>query len=145
METSHTLEQRRAIGLGGIGESALAEKNETSSSLNGIILKTQTHRKRHTGAPKFYACKQCGHVSKTKESKWNHARTHIPKHKQLTCTMCPFVTDLRHHLQYHITSHTQFKAFKCSECEYPCATKAMLVSHMKYMFQRIFMRIPCAI
>ena len=130
-KTSHTCEQHQAIG---IQKFLLAEKVKIASSLKSSGPKTQTHRERHTGAPKFYACKQCGHVSRTKEEKWYHARTHIPKQKQLTCTMCPFVTDVKHHLQYHITSHTQFKAFKCTECEYTCATKSMVTSHMKYIF-----------
>lgn len=48
--------------------------------------------------PKTYKCKQCCHVSTSKEEQWAHARTHIPVEKQLGCTRCGFVTEYKHHL-----------------------------------------------
>ena len=46
-----------------------------------------------------------------------------------------FVTNLKHHLQYHIKTHSQIKPFKCGKCEYACANNSMLNSHMKYVFK----------
>lgn len=48
--------------------------------------------------PKTYKCKQCNHISTTKDEQWAHARTHIPVEKQLGCTRCGFVTEYKHHL-----------------------------------------------
>lgn len=48
--------------------------------------------------PKTYKCKQCSHISTSKEEQWAHARTHIPVEKQLGCTRCGFVTEYKHHL-----------------------------------------------
>lgn len=48
--------------------------------------------------PKTYKCKQCSHISTSKEEQWTHARTHIPIEKQLGCTRCGFVTEYKHHL-----------------------------------------------
>lgn len=48
--------------------------------------------------PKTYKCKQCCHISTSKEEQWAHARTHIPVEKQLGCTRCGFVTEYKHHL-----------------------------------------------
>ena len=46
-----------------------------------------------------------------------------------------FVTNLKHHLQYHIKTHSQIKPFKCGKCKYACANNSMLNSHMKYVFK----------
>ncbi|KAH7670023.1 Zinc fingerC2H2 type family protein, partial [Aphelenchoides avenae] len=56
-------------------------------------------------APKQYICKQCQHVSMTKEENWRHARTHIPPEKQLICNLCEFATEYKHHLEFHIRNH----------------------------------------
>ena len=126
------LEQRRAIG---IEENLSAEKGP---ALNDIGPKTQTHQKRpQDRAFKVYACKYCGHTSKTKEEKWKHARKHIPKAKQLSCNECSFVTSFKHHLQYHIMHHAQVKPFKCVKCKYACASSSALNSHMKSLLKFI--------
>ncbi|KAH7694575.1 zinc finger protein, partial [Aphelenchoides avenae] len=67
----------------------------------------------------------------TKEEQWRHARTHIPPEKQLTCELCEFVTEYKHHLEYHIRNHKGEKPFGCKECNYQCVNKSMLNSHMK--------------
>ena len=132
MKTSHTLEQRQAIG---IEEIILAGKNETGSPLNGVGPKSHTPQERpqnrHSGASKAYACKQCGYSSTSKEEKWAHARTH--KENQLACEQCAFVTRYKHHLQYHhISTHSRLKPFTCIKCNYACSSKSALNSHMKY-------------
>uniref|UniRef100_A0A914XQ69 C2H2-type domain-containing protein n=1 Tax=Plectus sambesii TaxID=2011161 RepID=A0A914XQ69_9BILA len=81
--------------------------------------------------PKTYRCKQCGHVSTSKEDSWSHARTHIPPEKQLGCPKCDFVTEYKHHLEYHLRNHFGSKPFQCKKCNYSCVNKSMLNSHMK--------------
>ncbi|VDK86692.1 unnamed protein product [Litomosoides sigmodontis] len=81
--------------------------------------------------PKTYKCKQCCHVSTSKEEQWAHARTHIPVEKQLGCTRCGFVTEYKHHLEYHLRNHMGSKPFHCKKCAYSCVNKSMLNSHMK--------------
>ncbi|VDM51029.1 unnamed protein product [Toxocara canis] len=83
------------------------------------------------GKPKTYKCKQCNHVSASKEEQWTHARTHIPVEKQLGCTRCGFVTEYKHHLEYHLRNHMGSKPFHCKKCAYSCVNKSMLNSHMK--------------
>lgn len=101
---------------------------------------------RRSGKPKQYKCKQCPHISRSKKEQWAHARLHIPKTKQLTCSLCDFVTEYKHHLEYHYRNHNGQKPFKCSTCAYSqwkitsffyknlivaCVNKSMLNSHMK--------------
>ncbi|KAL3990384.1 hypothetical protein ACH3XW_31540 [Acanthocheilonema viteae] len=81
--------------------------------------------------PKTYKCKQCCHISTSKEEQWAHARTHIPVEKQLGCTRCGFVTEYKHHLEYHLRNHMGSKPFHCKKCAYSCVNKSMLNSHMK--------------
>ncbi|KAK6113481.1 hypothetical protein QQG55_51800 [Brugia pahangi] len=81
--------------------------------------------------PKTYKCKQCSHISTSKEEQWAHARTHIPVEKQLGCTRCGFVTEYKHHLEYHLRNHMGSKPFHCKKCAYSCVNKSMLNSHMK--------------
>lgn len=51
--------------------------------------------------------------------------------KILNCQFCPFVTEYKHHLEYHLRNHMGSKPFKCSQCNYRCVNKSMLNSHMK--------------
>uniref|UniRef100_A0A5K3ENR1 C2H2-type domain-containing protein n=1 Tax=Mesocestoides corti TaxID=53468 RepID=A0A5K3ENR1_MESCO len=53
------------------------------------------------GKLKFQRCKQCDYVAETKTDYWLHQRLHIKADRQLECTHCPFVTEYRHHLEYH--------------------------------------------
>lgn len=62
---------------------------------------------------------------------WLHQRLHIKEERRLECTKCPFVTEYRHHLEYHIRNHLGSKPYKCSKCNYECVNKSMLNSHMK--------------
>lgn len=83
------------------------------------------------GKVKTFKCKQCEYVSITKGDFWEHARTHIKSEKLLTCPKCPFVTEYKHHLEYHLRNHFGSKPFKCNKCNYSCVNKSMLNSHMK--------------
>ena len=62
---------------------------------------------------------------------WDHARTHIKDDKILQCPKCPFVTEYKHHLEYHLRNHFGSKPFRCNKCNYACVNKSMLNSHMK--------------
>ncbi|KZS13999.1 putative Zinc-finger transcription factor hunchback [Daphnia magna] len=85
------------------------------------------------GKLKTHKCKhpQCGFVGVSKLDFWEHTRTHIKAEKLLTCPHCPFVTEYKHHLEYHTRNHLNSKPFKCPKCSYSCVNKSMLNSHMK--------------
>ncbi|CCD69457.1 C2H2-type domain-containing protein [Caenorhabditis elegans] len=88
-------------------------------------------RRSSSGKIKIFKCKQCGHQSLSKDDQWAHARTHIPAEKQLNCQHCNFVTEYKHHLEYHYRNHIGSKPFQCKKCAYNCVNKSMLNSHMK--------------
>ena len=83
------------------------------------------------GKVKVFKCKQCEFVAVTKEDFWRHTKIHIKPEKMLTCPKCPFVTEYKHHLEYHLRNHFGAKPFKCPNCSYTCVNKSMLNSHMK--------------
>ncbi|KAJ8978171.1 hypothetical protein NQ317_009659 [Molorchus minor] len=83
------------------------------------------------GKLKTYKCKQCDFVAVTKLDSWAHNKIHIPPEKLLSCTKCPFVTEYKHHLEYHLRNHYGSKPFKCDHCDYTCVNKSMLNSHLK--------------
>ncbi|XP_043494723.1 protein hunchback-like [Polistes fuscatus] len=83
------------------------------------------------GRVKTFRCKQCSFLSVTKLEFWEHSRVHIRADKLLTCPNCPFVTEYKHHLEYHLRNHYGSKPFKCDKCSYTCVNKSMLNSHLK--------------
>lgn len=83
------------------------------------------------GKVKTHKCRQCNYVSITKLDFWQHNRGHIKIDKLLTCPKCPFVTEYKHHLEYHLRNHFGSKPFKCNKCPYSCVNKSMLSSHLK--------------
>ncbi|XP_015439572.1 PREDICTED: protein hunchback isoform X2 [Dufourea novaeangliae] len=83
------------------------------------------------GKVKTFRCKQCNFVAITKLEFWEHSRGHIRAEKLLTCPKCPFVTEYKHHLEYHLRNHFGSKPFKCDKCAYSCVNKSMLNSHLK--------------
>jgi len=58
-------------------------------------------------------------------------RVHIRRERQLSCPRCPFVTEFRHHLEYHLRNHVGSKPFRCARCDYACVNRSMLNSHAK--------------
>lgn len=83
------------------------------------------------GKVKTHKCKQCGFVAVTKISFWEHTKAHIKPEKMLSCPKCPFVTEYKHHLEYHLRNHQRSKPFQCPSCNYSCVNKSMLNSHLK--------------
>nr|CAD7256988.1 unnamed protein product [Timema shepardi] len=83
------------------------------------------------GKVKTFRCKQCKFAAVTKLEFWEHSRCHIKVEKLLTCPKCPFVTEYKHHLEYHLRNHFKSKPFKCNKCPYSCVNKSMLNSHLK--------------
>jgi len=83
------------------------------------------------GKVKTFKCKQCEFVAVTKLEFWKHGRGHIKPEKLLFCPKCIFVTEYKHHLEYHLRNHYGTKPFKCTHCNYSCVNKSMLNSHMK--------------
>ncbi|XP_076361036.1 uncharacterized protein LOC143252578 [Tachypleus tridentatus] len=84
-----------------------------------------------SGKRRCYRCKQCEYISVIKTDFWEHIKTHIKTEKLLTCPKCPFATEYKHHLEYHLRNHFGSKPFKCPKCSYSCVNKSMLNSHMK--------------
>lgn len=88
-------------------------------------------RKSGSGKPRQYKCKQCKLVFFSKGEFWDHTRSHIKPEKMLQCPSCAFVTEYKHHLEYHLRNHSRSKPFRCPHCNYSCVNKSMLNSHLK--------------
>ena len=65
------------------------------------------------------------------EELWRHSRVHIRRDRLLSCPRCPFVTEFKHHLEYHLRNHVGSKPFRCTRCNYACVSRSMLNSHAK--------------
>lgn len=83
------------------------------------------------GKVKTHKCKNCDYVAVTKADFWEHTKQHIKPEKRIQCKKCPFVTEYKHHYEYHLRNHEGSKPFKCPECNYTCVNKSMLNSHLK--------------
>ncbi|ODN01524.1 Protein hunchback [Orchesella cincta] len=83
------------------------------------------------GKLKTFKCKHCEHRAVTKKEFWDHTKSHIRQEKMLHCPKCPFVTEYKHHLEYHLRNHFNSKPYQCNKCSYSCVNKSMLNSHLK--------------
>ena len=90
-----------------------------------------TKKRKPNGKPRDFKCKQCSHICVTKTEFWDHTRSHIKPEKMLQCPKCQFVTEYKHHLEYHLRNHQRSKPFQCPHCHYSCVNKSMLNSHLK--------------
>ncbi|CAI5455264.1 unnamed protein product [Caenorhabditis angaria] len=115
-----------ASALGAVSQAMAAEPKTPEKHSHG-----GETRRSSSGKVKILKCKQCGHQSLSKDDQWLHARSHIPNEKQLNCQHCNFVTEYKHHLEYHYRNHLGSKPFQCKKCAYTCVNKSMLNSHMK--------------
>ncbi|XP_043217053.1 protein hunchback-like [Amphibalanus amphitrite] len=84
-----------------------------------------------SGKVRLHKCKFCEFKTATQVEHWEHLKGHIAPEKRFWCHVCPFITDVKHHLTYHLRNHFNSKPFKCNKCEYSCVNKSMLSSHMK--------------
>jgi hunchback-like protein len=88
-------------------------------------------RRKGSNKPRQYKCKQCKNIFHSKTEFWDHVKSHIKPEKMLQCPKCPFVTEYKHHLEYHLRNHSRSKPFQCPHCSYSCVNKSMLNSHLK--------------
>ncbi|CAF1028284.1 unnamed protein product [Adineta steineri] len=109
---------------------------KSSETLNG----TNSEKSTPSSKAKVHRCRQCSFVSSIKEDYWAHHRVHIRADKILECPSCPFVTEYKHHLEYHLRNHLGSKPFKCSKCEYACVNLSMLRSHKKSHFRHLLFK-----
>ncbi|KAK7069983.1 hypothetical protein SK128_022850 [Halocaridina rubra] len=109
----------------------MQEEHGLSPDSNEELEAIRVPRVNAQGKVKTFKCKQCEYIAITKSDFWAHARSHIKSEKLLTCPKCPFVTEYKHHLEYHLRNHFGSKPFKCNKCNYSCVNKSMLNSHMK--------------
>lgn len=113
------------------------QENQPTSSGNGGQEEDQNSEQPEVstinsqGKKKIFRCKHCDFTAISKFEFWNHAPEHMNPNKIMRCYLCPFVTEYKHHLKYHLLKHSGSKPYKCSECTYTCMTKSMLRSHSK--------------
>lgn len=119
--------EQNALGESG-DDDTKSESEESNESYEQAIRKPKVNS---NGKMKTFKCKQCKFVAYTKEQFWEHTRVHMKPDKILKCPICPFVTEYKHHLEYHVHNHKGAKPFKCSQCPYACVNKSMLNSHLK--------------
>lgn len=99
---------------------------------DGTVINGEKSKKRKgSNKPRQYKCKQCKQIFHSKQEFWDHTRSHIKPEKMLQCPKCPFVTEYKHHLEYHLRNHSRSKPFQCPHCNYSCVNKSMLNSHLK--------------
>lgn len=99
--------------------------------LGGMISEKGKKRKSNSNKPRQYKCKQCKQIFYSKSQFWDHVKSHIKPEKMLQCPECAFVTEYKHHLEYHLRNHSRSKPFQCPHCNYSCVNKSMLNSHLK--------------
>ncbi|RWS11262.1 hunchback-like protein [Dinothrombium tinctorium] len=114
------------------GTRVLHNSEETNDASNNSSSSTnRTLSSGGSGKSRKYKCKQCNFIAVSKSDFWEHSKSHIKSEKLLTCPKCQFVTEYKHHLEYHLRNHFGSKPFKCAKCNYSCVNKSMLNSHMK--------------
>lgn len=105
--------------------------DESKSIYSDYIQEITIPKVNSHGKIKTHKCKHCDYVGVTKKDFWEHSKQHIKPERQIQCTKCPFVTEFKHHYEYHLRNHEGLKPFKCPECPYSCVNKSMLNSHLK--------------
>ncbi|UJR31053.1 hypothetical protein I4U23_018563 [Adineta vaga] len=113
---------------------------KSSESLNGLTTNNNSEKSTPPSKAKVHRCRQCSFVSSVKEDYWAHHRVHIRADKILECPSCPFVTEYKHHLEYHLRNHLGSKPFKCSKCDYACVNLSMLRSHKKSHYRHLLFK-----
>lgn len=107
------------------GEKMKIHIQKHEKAINYPVINTQ-------GKVKLNICKICNnYVGITKVEYWRHYKIHVDLDKRLSCPYCPFISNLKHHYEYHMNKQLGIKPFKCEECTYECVNKSMLSSHKK--------------
>lgn len=104
------------------------ESEEFAVNINKVTQNANSNKRTN------YKCKKCTLTFKDKDEYYVHQKeNHIKPEKLLECKLCPFVTEYKHHHEYHIKNHFKMKPFKCSysNCKYSCNNQSMLNSHVK--------------
>lgn len=104
------------------------ESEEFAVNINKVTQNANNNKRTN------YKCKKCTLTFKDKDEYYVHQKeNHIKPEKLLECKLCPFVTEYKHHHEYHIKNHFKMKPFKCSysNCKYSCNNQSMLNSHVK--------------
>ncbi|CAF4314847.1 unnamed protein product [Rotaria socialis] len=110
---------------------------KSSESLNGTnTTSNNSEKSTPPSKAKVHRCRQCSFVSSVKEDYWAHHRVHIRADKILECPSCPFVTEYKHHLEYHLRNHLGSKPFKCSKCDYACLND-FIAPYQQFLTQQI--------
>ncbi|CAF1294780.1 unnamed protein product [Rotaria sordida] len=125
-----------------IEDISLSLPTSISTSIKSVESSNGTNSEKSTSSnkAKVHRCRQCSYVSSVKEDYWAHHRVHIRADKILECPSCPFVTEYKHHLEYHLRNHLGSKPFKCSKCEYACVNLSMLRSHKKSHYRHLIFK-----
>lgn len=108
--------------------------DECGGGIEGGLLEggdDKNKKRKGSNKPRQYKCKQCKQIFHAKTEFWDHTKAHIKPEKMLKCPKCPFVTEYKHHLEYHLRNHSRSKPFLCPHCNYSCVNKSMLNSHLK--------------
>lgn len=114
-----------------IENGSISENDDTKSQCSDYNQEISMPKVNSHGKVKTHKCKHCSFIGVTKKEFWIHQREHIKPERQILCTKCPFVTEFKHHYEYHLRNHEGTKPFKCPECTYSCVNKSMLNSHLK--------------
>lgn len=107
------------------------EDSDDYADDDGMLSDKVKNKRKGNNKPRQYKCKQCKEIFHAKTEFWDHTKSHIKPEKMLQCPKCPFVTEYKHHLEYHLRNHSRSKPFQCPHCNYSCVNKSMLNSHLK--------------
>uniref|UniRef100_A0A915I838 C2H2-type domain-containing protein n=1 Tax=Romanomermis culicivorax TaxID=13658 RepID=A0A915I838_ROMCU len=115
-------------------DSEMADDSRCGSFLlanSNDMLQSSSVNHHPSSKPKRYKCKQCHYIAPSKDNFWEHQRSHIKPERLMSCSHCLFVTEYKHHMEYHLRNHSNVKPHKCPKCNYCCVNKSMLNSHLK--------------
>ena len=76
----------------------------------------------------IHQCTQCGRQYGTAAELRHHISSVHEGVKQFNCPFCYYSS--KHHITYHVNTHTDTKPHQCPHCDYSCATPGSLSSHI---------------
>ncbi|KAJ8705969.1 hypothetical protein PYW07_010746 [Mythimna separata] len=98
---------------------------------NETELSTHMLNKHESSMRKLHYCLTCGYSTSKLSHFKQHEKTHT-QNSQIKCSFCEYTTYHPPNLKIHERTHTNDKPYTCSfnGCEYRCAAKSGLTSHM---------------